>query len=124
MATTRKPTVHGDGFAHQPRPQVRRLSRAWLRATAWVVGGIAFFGPWAALGLSPKPATEAAAAAASPTAKDKPRRVIHRVVRRVIITRAPAAPSGVNVVYSGGGSSGGSSSGGGGGAPVATTGGS
>lgn len=103
------------------------MTRAWLRVTAWVVGAIAFFGPWAALGLSPKPDVAAAAPPDKPQ-RDRPRRVIHRVIRRVIITQAaPVAPSGVNVVYTGGGGggySGGGSSGGGGGGGTATTGGS
>lgn len=128
MGTTRTGRPAGTG---SPRPHVARLTRPWLRASAWVVGALTFFGPWAALGFSPKPASSASAATSPQPQRepDRPRRVIHRVIRRVIITRAPAAPSGVNVVYTGGGSSGGSFSGSSGssgssGGGVATTGGS
>ena len=89
------------------------MTRTWLRVTAWVVGAVTFFGPWAALGLSPKPVDQASADPVQPPKEERrPRRVIHRVIRRVIVIHtAPAAPSGVNVVYAGGGSSGGYSGG-------------
>lgn len=116
--------------AGAPKARPARLTRTWLRVVAWVVGALAFFGPWAGLGLSPKPASSAAATV-EPVERDhqRPRRVIHRRIRRVIIVHTvPAAPTGVNVIYAGGSSSGGYSGGGSGGSSgggtVASTGGS
>ena len=90
----------------------KRLSRPWLRVWAWILGAVAFFSPLAILGISPKPA--GAQAEPAPPQVQKPRRVIHRVVRRVIVTQAApiqVAPS-VNYASSGGGYSGSSSGGG------------
>jgi hypothetical protein len=94
------------------RPKPRRLSKRLLRAWAWIAGALAFFTPWAVLGMSPKPAAGAAAPAAG-------RRVIliRRITRRVIIQDAPKSQP-IRYVYSGG-TSGSTAA-----APVTSTGGS
>jgi hypothetical protein len=96
-----------------------RLPRIWLRAWAWILGALAFFGPLAVLGISPKPA--GAEAQPAPAPEPKPRRVIHRVIRRVVITQAAPIQVAPAVNYVSGGSSfsgGGGSSGGTSAAPV------
>ncbi|MGH2578534.1 MAG: hypothetical protein ACRDG9_12420 [Actinomycetota bacterium] len=86
----------------------RRLSKRALRAWAWLAGALAFFSPWAFLGLSPRPpAGEAAAQTARPVI------IIRKITRRVIIHDAPK-PQPIRYVTVGGG--GGYSS-----APVTTT---
>ena len=97
------------------RSDPRRLSKPWLRAWAWILGALAFFSPLAILGVSPKPAGAQADTLPTPEREKKPRRVIHRVLRRVIITQAApiqVAPS-VNYVAGGGWSGGSGGSGGG-----------
>jgi hypothetical protein len=79
-------------------PKRPRLSKRVLRAWAWIAGGIAFFSPWAVLGLSPKPATGAEVA--------KPPRqmvIVRKITRRVIIQDAPKSQP-VRYVYAGGSS--------------------
>ncbi len=85
----------------EPRARRTRLSRRALRVWAWVAGGLAFFSPWAALGLSPKPAAQAAQ-----TPKDRPVIIVRRITRRVIVqdVAKPAAPQ---IRYVSSGSSGG-----------------
>ncbi len=91
------------------RAKPRRLSKRVLRTWAWVAGAAAFFSPWTVLGLSPKPAANAA--------EGKPRRpvvIVRKITRRVIIQAAPKTQP-VRYVYAP--SSGGSSSS----APAPTT---
>ena len=86
----------------------RREPTTWLRVWAWIMGTLAFFAPWALLGISPKP--ESMAQPASPPAPTQPptaaRPVVHRVVRTIIVTKAPPTHSAPSVQYvgSGGGS--------------------
>jgi hypothetical protein len=88
----------------------RRLSKRALRAWAWLAGALAFFSPWAVLGLSPRPpASDAAGQAARPVI------IIRKITRRVIIRDAPK-PQPIRYVTVGGGA--GYSS-----APVTTSGG-
>jgi hypothetical protein len=89
-----------DKVAKRPRRSKRAL-RAW----AWIAGALAFLAPWAAFGVSPKPATAVAESAS------KPRHVIivRRITRRVVVQDQPATQP-VQYVYVGGGSSGSSSS--------------
>lgn len=94
------------------RSKPRRLSKRLLRAWAWIAGALAFFTPWAVLGMSPKPAADAAAPAAGGRVI-----VIRRITRRVIIQDAPKAQP-IRYVYASG-SSGSSAS-----APVTSSGGS
>ncbi len=82
----------------------RRASKRELRVWAWVAGGLAFFAPWAALGASPKPATEAAAAKT-----ERPALIVKKITRRVVIRDRPA-PAPVQYVVVGSSSSSGSSS--------------
>ena len=66
----------------------RRASQRELRAWAWVAGGLAFFAPWAGLGVSPKPAVSAADGR-----DERPVIVIRRITRQVVVRhRASAAP--------------------------------
>jgi hypothetical protein len=69
-----------------------RLSKAWVRAVAWIVGGATFFSVAGVLGAAPKPASSA-----PPKETAAPRRVIVRkIVRRIIVVDAPKAPVGVS----------------------------
>jgi len=94
-------------------PKRPRRSRRTLRAWAWAAGALAFLAPWAAFGVSPKPATASAEGA------PKPRRVIvvRKITRRVVVQDQPTNQP-VQYVYIGGGASGSSSSSSGGGGPV------
>ncbi len=76
----------------------KRLSRRVLRAWAWIAGALAFFSPWAILGISPRPATSASA--------QQPQRIVivKKITRRIIIKDSPK-PQPVQYVYSGGSSS-------------------
>lgn len=82
-----------------------RRSKRTLRAWAWAAGALAFLAPWAAFGVSPKPATASAEGAA------EPRRVIvvRKITRRVVVQDQPVDQP-VQYVYIGGGSSSSSSS--------------
>jgi hypothetical protein len=80
-----------------PAAKRRRLSKRVLRAWAWLAGALAFFSPWAVLGLSPKPPPSAMAQPARPVI------IIRRITRRVIIREAPK-PQPVRYVTVGGGS--------------------
>ena len=83
----------------------RRLSRGALRAIAWVAGGAAFAAPFAALTVSPKPAT------ADPgSGRDARRVIVVRKITRRVVVQQPAEPAGVRYVYVGGGSPSSSSS--------------
>ncbi len=64
----------------------RRASKRELRVWAWLAGGLAFFAPWAALGASPKPATNVAAGKA-----ERPVVIVKKITRRVVITDRPAS---------------------------------
>ena len=46
----------------KPTPRVRRPSKRLLRAGAWLVGGMAFALPWAAVAAAPHPVPTAQAA--------------------------------------------------------------
>jgi hypothetical protein len=82
------------------RPARRpRRSRRALRVWAWIAGGLAFLAPWAALGLSPKPA----AAEASGGRAQRPVVIVRKITRRVIVKDQPAQQP-VQYVYVGGGS--------------------
>lgn len=82
----------------------RRASKRELRAWAWIAGGLAFFAPWAALGASPKPATDAAAAKT-----ERPVLIVRKITRLVVIRDRPT-PAPVQYVVVGPSSSSGSSS--------------
>ncbi len=82
----------------------RRLSRGWIRATAWVAGGATFMTGLGVLAAAPKPAQ----AAKGDQSKERPVVIVRKITRRVIITD-PAVSAPVQFV-SGGSSS--SSSGG------------
>jgi hypothetical protein len=70
----------------------RRASKRELRTWAWIAGGLAFFAPWAALGASPKPPPDAAAAG------ERPVLIVRTITRRVVIQDRPTqAP--VRYVY-------------------------
>ena len=73
-------------------PAKRRASRGEVRAWAWILGTVSFLAPWATLGLSPKPAAEAAPTPAhkGPTAPQRP--VVMVITKKIIMTDA-AAPS-------------------------------
>lgn len=83
----------------------RRASKGELRVWAWVAGGLAFFAPWVALGASPKPAPDAAAAK-----PERPVLVVRRITRLVVIRDRPT-PAPVRYVVAPSSSSGASSSG-------------
>ena len=111
MTTDRTPR-HAAGHASPPR---KRVSKARLRATAWVAAGASVAAPLVALEASPKPAVADRQA-------PRPVVVVHRTIRRVVIdppsAPRPVAGTGspqVRIVYVGGrtvtasgGSSGGS----------------
>ena len=87
-----------------------RLSKGRVRAVAWVAGGATFLTGIGILGVAPKPASSSA-----PARESRSRRpvVVHRVLRRVIVTE-PAASAPVRVIpgsATSGGSTGGASSG-------------
>jgi hypothetical protein len=92
--------------------KARRLPKRLLRVWAWIAGALAFFTPWAVLGVSPKPPAGTAAPAAG-----RPVILIRKITRRVIIQAAPKSQP-IRYVYASG-SSGSSSS-----APVTSSGGS
>jgi hypothetical protein len=79
-----------------------RASKRELRLWAWVAGGLAFLAPAAVLGAAPKPPQDAARAA------ERPRVVIRKITRRIVITQ-PAASAPVRYVSGGTASSGSSS---------------
>ena len=86
-----------------------RMSKGRVRAVAWVAGGATFLTGIGILGVAPKPASSSA------PRESRSRRpvVVHRVLRRVIVTE-PAAGAPVRVIpgsASSGGSTGGASSG-------------
>ena len=86
-----------------------RLSKGRVRAVAWVVGGATFLTGIGILGVAPKPASSSA-----PARESRSRRpvLVHRILRRVIVTE-PAAGAPVRVLpgsVSSGGSTGGASS--------------
>lgn len=93
----------------------RRLSKRALRAWAWIAGALAFFTPWAVLGVSPRPT-----ASAAPAKQARRVIIVRKITRRVIIQDAAKAQP-TRYVYVGGGSS---SSGGSAPAPVTSSGGS
>ncbi|MFB3737612.1 MAG: hypothetical protein ACE14W_01435 [Candidatus Velamenicoccus archaeovorus] len=72
-----------------------RLSKRALRTVAWISGGVAFLSPWAVLGVSPKPAAQAA----SPRPK-RPVVIVRKVTRRVVV-QDTATPAPVRYVVSG-----------------------
>lgn len=102
--------------AHTERAKPKRASKRVLRAWAWIAGLIAFFSPWAVLGLQPKPA-----ASAAPAQSGRQVTIVRKITRRVIVQAAPK-PQPVRYVYAGG--SGPSSGGGSAPAPSTSTGGS
>jgi hypothetical protein len=83
------------------RPARRaRLSKRALRTLAWVSGGVAFLSPWAVLGLSPRPAAQAA-----PTQTERPVVIVKKITRRIVVQdTATPAPVRYVVSSSGGGS--------------------
>jgi hypothetical protein len=108
---------------HDRRAARRRISKRTVRAIAWVAGGAAFLTPLGALAASPRPAVDRAD-------PPRPRVVVRRITRRVIIVK-PAEPQAPTIRYVGGGSSSASTSSSSGGAvapppapPATSTGGS
>ncbi|HEX7464539.1 MAG TPA: hypothetical protein VF382_06570 [Actinomycetota bacterium] len=81
----------------EPRERRSRLSKRALRVWAWIAGGLAFFSPWVALGLSPKPAAQTGAA---PKARQV---VIVRKITRRVIVQGGAKPAPIRQVTSGSG---------------------
>lgn len=83
-------------------PAKRRASRGEVRTWAWILGTFSFLAPWAALGLSPKPA-----AVASPTPAHKgpttPQRPVVMVITKKIIMTDAAAPAVARTTTSGAG---------------------
>jgi hypothetical protein len=94
---------------HDRRAVRRRISKRTVRTIAWVAGGTAFLTPLGALAASPRPALDRAD-------RPRPRVVVRRITRRVIIVK-PAEPQAPTIRYVGGGSSSTSSSSGGAVAP-------
>ena len=74
-------------------PAKRRASRRQVRAWAWLLGTTSFFAPWVILGLSPKPAADAAPTARAPKRPATPQRPVVLVITKKII-ETTAAPSG------------------------------
>jgi hypothetical protein len=63
-------------------PKKRRLSRGWIRATAWLAGGVTFLGGLGALAAAPKPAQTLKADGP----QKRPVVIVRKITRRVIIT--------------------------------------
>ena len=81
----------------------KRLSRGVVRLWAWVAGALAFFSPWVALGLNPKPAALATGEEGRPRIPHRPVIIVHKITRRIVV-QDPPADQPVQYVYSGGGS--------------------
>ena len=81
--------------------RTKRASKGRVRTWAWMAGSLSFLAPFAAFGLSPKPAAGAPAASPAHHAAKVKRPVVIVVTKKVISTRA-AAPS-VTTSSSGGG---------------------
>jgi hypothetical protein len=84
----------------EPHARRSRLSKRALRVWAWVAGGLAFFSPWVALGLSPKPVARSVQ-----TYGQRPVIIIRRITRRVVVQDA-ARPTAPQIRYVGSSSSG------------------
>jgi hypothetical protein len=84
-----------EGPKHPPgargTPRGRRPSKRLLRAGAWLVGGMAFALPWAAVAAVPHPATTAQTAAGQVLVVPAGTRVIYR----------PSGPASGGTVVSG-----------------------
>lgn len=72
----------------------RRASKRELRVWAWVAGAAAFLAPLSALGASPKPAEDAAAAGNRPVV------IVRKITRRVVVRERPS-PAPVRYVVAG-----------------------
>ena len=74
-------------------PAKRRASRGQVRAWAWILGTFSFLAPWVTLGLSPKPAADAAPTRApkGPTKSQRP--VVMVITKKIIVSTAAAAPT-------------------------------
>jgi hypothetical protein len=75
-------------------PAKRRASRRRVRAWAWLLGTCSFLTPWVILGMSPKPAADAAPTRA-PKKPAPPQRPVVLVITKKIIetTAAPSGPA-------------------------------
>ena len=73
-------------------PAKRRASRGAVRAWAWMLGTFSFLAPWLILGLSPKPAADAAPTR-EPKVPTPPQRPVVMVITKKIIVTSPAAAS-------------------------------
>jgi hypothetical protein len=72
-------------------PAKRRASRGEVRAWAWILGTFSFLAPWTILGVSPKPAADAAPARA-PKGRTTPQRpVVMVITKKIIVTDGAAA---------------------------------
>ncbi len=98
-----------------PRKRTR-LSKGRVRAVAWVAGGATFLTGLGIFGAAPKVASSIETSPRRP--RQRPVVIVKKIVRRVIITDAPAAPITISQ-----GSSSSTSAGGGGStsAPPVTT---
>jgi hypothetical protein len=76
-------------------PAKRRASRGEVRAWAWILGTFSFLAPWATLGLSPKPAADAAPPPATKRPATPKRPVVMVITKKVIVTTTAAAPASV-----------------------------
>jgi hypothetical protein len=84
--------VSGAGMT-EARERRSRLSKRALRVWAWIAGGVAFFSPWVALGLAPKPTGQVT----SPKARQVI--VVRKITRRIIVQDA-AKPAPIRYVTS------------------------
>ncbi|MGE5226243.1 MAG: hypothetical protein ACM3OO_05150 [Planctomycetaceae bacterium] len=69
----------------------RRASRRQIRVWAWIAGTLSFFAPFAAFGLSPRPAASAAPVKTKPPHLRPPKRPVVIVVTKKIVIDAPSA---------------------------------
>lgn len=74
-------------MGHPPATRPRRVSRAVVRAWAWIMGALSFLTPWALLGLSPMPAQAAPSAPGAVAARP----VVVVVTKRVVVSRAASS---------------------------------
>ena len=89
-------------------PRTRtRLSKGRVRTVAWVAGGVTFLTGLGIFGAAPKVASSFEASPHRP--RQRPVVIVKKVLRRVIITDAPAAPITISQGSSSSSSSGGGS---------------
>ena len=84
----RAPARHEGTGAKRPK----RASKGQVRLWAWMAGLLSFAAPWAAFGLSPKPASGQTVRVPTAAATKPHRPVVVVITKKVIYTRTAAPP--------------------------------